>query len=370
MRHGSDVSERDAASSLGGERGVSPLVLPFLALGEVAYRAAIALWSASYAHGVLRAARAPRPVISVGNLTAGGNGKTPFVILLAGMLARRGVRVAVLSRGYRGQAERRGEVVVVSTGGGPRVGPEVAGDEPVLIAARTEARVVVARERLRAAELAVAELEAELLLLDDGFQHRRLARELDVVLVDAARPFGDGHLLPRGRLREPPSALARAHLVVAVDAASGGVDRVPGPWPGAPQVPPAAVGARVAPSGVLDPAGRSTPPGTLAGRRVALLAAIARPERFEATVRALGATVVLRAFYRDHAPLPGELVASVTAAAQRERADLVLTTEKDWFRLEPTARAGLFALAIALEVTHGAEVLDEALTSILGGPPA
>ena len=167
-----------------------------------------------YRSGFLKTEEAGVPVISVGNLTTGGTGKTPLVEWVALALAREGLRACVLTRGY-GRADESRRVVASD---GERVLAEVAecGDEPRLLAEKLlgAASVVCDRDRVGAARWARAELRAEVFVLDDGFQHLRIARDLDVVTLDATDPWGGGHFLPRGRLREPASALARADCVV------------------------------------------------------------------------------------------------------------------------------------------------------------
>ena len=167
-----------------------------------------------YRSGWLKSERVGAPVVSVGNLTAGGTGKTPLVEWAARALAREGLRACVLTRGY-GRADESRRVVASD---GARVLAEVAecGDEPRLLAERLlgAAAVVCDRERVAAARWAREALGAEVFVLDDGFQHLRLARDLDIVTLDATAPWGGGHMLPRGRLREPVSGLARADCVV------------------------------------------------------------------------------------------------------------------------------------------------------------
>jgi tetraacyldisaccharide 4'-kinase len=167
-----------------------------------------------YRSGILKTENVGAPVVSVGNLTAGGTGKTPLVEWAARSLAGEGLRACVLTRGY-GRADE-GRRVVASDGA--RVLAEVAecGDEPRLLAEKLlgVASVVCDRDRVAAAVWARAELGAEVFVLDDGFQHLRLARDLDIVTVDATAPWGGGHMLPRGLLREPVGALARADCVV------------------------------------------------------------------------------------------------------------------------------------------------------------
>jgi tetraacyldisaccharide 4'-kinase len=306
---------------------------------SLAFGAIVRVRGALYDRGWLAAERAARPVISVGNLAVGGTGKTPFVLLLVKKLAARGETPAILSRGYGAKRPPR-HAAVVSRGRGPELDAHVAGDEPVLLAKKSSARVVIARRRIEAAKIAAGELGATVLVLDDGFQHRRLARDLDIVLLDAADPFAGGRLLPSGRLREPPSALDRAGLLVLVGDPDARFDR-----------PAVRVIARAAP-----------PVPEIKGRRVALLAAIARPERFESTARALGAEIVHTDFHRDHRVLDARALEAFAIAAKAARAELLLTTEKDAAR-QPLP--GLIPLAIEHHIVAGEELLDRALDRVL-----
>ena len=167
-----------------------------------------------YRSGLLKAERVGAPVISVGNLTAGGTGKTPLVEWVARAVAAEGVRACVLTRGYG--REDVGRRVVVSDGERVLAGVREGGDEPVLLAESLKgfASVVCDRDRVSAARWTRASLGAQAFVLDDGFQHMRIARDLDIVTLDATAPWGGGHLLPRGLLREPPAALSRADCVV------------------------------------------------------------------------------------------------------------------------------------------------------------
>jgi tetraacyldisaccharide 4'-kinase len=155
----------------------------------------------------------PCRVISIGNLTLGGTGKTPVVEVVAGLLRREGIRVCVLSRGYGGRAQSG--ITVVSDGKRCLVSPEVAGDEPVLLAEHlADVPVIVGKDRYAAGMLAVESFGVDAIVLDDGFQHVQLARDLDILLLDAVRPLGNGRLFPRGDLRERPTAIARADAIV------------------------------------------------------------------------------------------------------------------------------------------------------------
>src|SRR6185436_2707745 len=256
-------------------------------------------WQLLYggAHGLRRrwyrgrAHRLPRPVLSVGNLHWGGTGKTPLVAAIAAHLRDRGLAVCILSRGY---ASRGRGVRVVSAGSGPLLGPLVAGDEPVLLAGELPGvAVIVGPDRRQAGEHALRRLDPrpDLFLLDDGFSHLALARDLDLVAFPAADPFAGGRLFPSGRLREPLAAIARAHAVLLTGASGAAASEDGGEG--------RALAEALRPYGFTGPgfasatrpgrprriaADRSElPPGT----RVFLVSAVARPDSFTATVRGL-----------------------------------------------------------------------------------
>ncbi|MFZ3207577.1 MAG: tetraacyldisaccharide 4'-kinase, partial [Geobacteraceae bacterium] len=166
-----------------------------------------------YRHGALRVNRLPRPVIAVGNLTVGGTGKTPMVALLCRDLLERGKRVTVLSRGYGGKAGK--EPRIVSDGRTLFLSPAEAGDEPYMLAVTMPGlAVVIGSDRYRAGLFALEHLAPDIFIMDDGFQHLRLWRDLNILLVDSRSPFGNGLTLPAGLLREPVGAMKRADLVV------------------------------------------------------------------------------------------------------------------------------------------------------------
>ena len=199
-----------------GFSGPPRLVLSALAGG---YRGLLGAREWLYGRGVLRSRTLACPVVSIGNLTVGGTGKTPAVELAAGTLAGLGRRVAIVSRGY---GRRSSGIQIVADMASIRLDPADAGDEPFLLARRLPGvSVVVGANRHDAARLAVARFGATAIVLDDGFQHRTLGKDLEIVMTRARRPWGNGRLLPHGPLREPLTALARADLIVAA-----GADRV------------------------------------------------------------------------------------------------------------------------------------------------
>ena len=202
------------------------LLLALLRLVAALFSGVTRLRAALYRRGWLRVYRAPVPVISVGNLAVGGTGKTPVTDYLVKELLARGLRVAVVSRGYGGSGVPGGGLV--SAGAGPLVGPPAAGDEPYLLARRNPQALVLVNPRRRAAvAAAVEEHGAQVVVLDDGFQHLAVARDLDIVLLDARRPLGNGYLLPAGRLREPVAALERADLLLFTRHSGGPLPALP-----------------------------------------------------------------------------------------------------------------------------------------------
>jgi tetraacyldisaccharide 4'-kinase len=288
---------------------------------EWSYRAGLAI-----ARAGAKAQKVGKPVISVGNLTAGGSGKTPLVIELARMLGEAGKRVAVVSRGYR---RRTRGLLVVHTPGGPVRPVDEAGDEPVLISLRCpDAGVVVGEDRVAACRLAVARFDPDVILCDDAFQHRKLHRDLDIVAVHARYGLGNVHLLPRGPLREPRSAIKRAGLVVFTHAPGADVTYL----------------RRIVPSSIPSAECSFIPTGLTEGtdlrpaspsieRPVFAACAVAHPEGFFETCRKAGLTLAgTRAFPDHHRYSPSD-VKDLSDLASQRGASAVVVTQKDLVRL-------------------------------------
>lgn len=321
-----------------------------LGIGGLGYRLGVAGRNAAFDRGWKTIRRAAVPVVSVGNLTLGGTGKTPMVEWLARWFRDRDVRVCLISRGY-GQAGSVNDEGMVLEENLPDV-PHLQGPD-----------------RARLAEIAVEELETQLILLDDGFQHRRLARDLDVVLLDALEPFGLGRLFPRGLLREPVGSLRRADLVVVSRADLVGEDRRR--WirdqvaRRAGSIP--VLESRHAPRDLVDGDGRAEPLGDLSGRRVAAFCGVGNPEGFRGTLAGLGVEIADLRIFPDHHPYDAGDVAGLRRWADALRPDLVLTTQKDLvkLRVSQVGATPLRALRIGLEPAGDAEPLNQLLSALL-----
>jgi tetraacyldisaccharide 4'-kinase len=300
------------------------------------YGGVVGARNALYEHRLIHSRRLQGAVISVGNLSAGGSGKTPFVILLGELLKTRGIRFDVLSRGYG--RKTRG-VLQVDPGGEPRD----FGDEPLLIARRLGAQVVVGEDRYEAGRFAESRFGPQFHLLDDGFQHRGLARDFDIVLVtpEDARD----RLLPVGRLREPLQSLQRADAVVLMSGASAESFPLPDKpvW-------------RVR-RGIIV---QSIPV------RPVVFCGIARPQNFLLQLRTAGVEPIAEAFFRDHHAYTEKDVCDLLQLGQRSEAGGFVTTEKDAINLGGylAALAPLVVVPVKMERADAANVVDTMLRVI------
>lgn len=332
---------------------------PALLLGALAggYRRLLEARAWLYDRGVLRSQALPCPVVSVGNLTVGGTGKTPAVELAVRTLGELGHRPAVVSRGYRRQS--RGVQVVADTAS-IRLDPEDAGDEPFLLARRLpRIPVIVGAHRYQAARLAVERFHATAVVLDDGFQHKTLVKDLEIVMTRARHPWGNGRLLPGGPLREPLAALSRAHLIVATGARTAmdleELRSAAARW--APHVP--VLTARYAPVECWEAERtRARPLDSLAGARLVAFAGIASPRAFGATLDDLGVVVLEEIAYPDHHWYSPDDIRRLSLRARQLGAEGLVTTEKDWVRLrrQPLPGHPLYVISVQLELLTGGDV--------------
>lgn len=310
----------------GKRRGIlDRLALAFLALFSVPYGLAVRLRAFAYAQGILRVNRLSRPIISVGNLTVGGTGKTPMVALVARLLMTRDKRVAVISRGYGGSLE--GETHIVSDGQRVFLSAAEAGDEPVHLATTVPGLMaVISTDRYAAGLLAQERLNPDIFILDDGFQHLRLHRDLNILLMDCHAPLGNGLVLPAGLLREPPAALKRADLVVYTRCSGAEAPTIHG------AIPSCRAGHALA--GVeLLPGGKRQQFTILHGRRGVAFAGIADPDAFFASLRAEGVDLAATVSFGDHCPYEEPEVARLMEAYRTAGADYLITTGKDAVKL-------------------------------------
>jgi len=346
------VAQPAAQSSVSSRRLAppEPAVRAAAALAPLAwlYGSVVEARRCLYDAGWLRARALDVPVISIGNLTIGGSGKSPMTAHVADILHRAGLRPAVISRGYRGS--HRGPATIVSSGKGPVAAASVAGDEPVMLARMLEGvPVIVSRRREDGATLAVQQMGARCVVLDDGFQHRALHRNLDILLLDSQEPPDAGRLLPAGRLREPLRAMGRAGAIVIMmrtgaAQARGEEEAILAAC--ARHAPRALVFHALArPADVVEAVpGRALPIETLRGVHAACFAGIAHPDRFFEDAETCGARVVARLPFGDHHPYDQADIDRIAGEASRAQADLILTTMKDLARLDPGALPGLHAL--------------------------
>lgn len=336
-----------------GERqGPLPAALRMLlAAAEPLYGAVVARKNRRYDNGNLPITRVAVPVISIGNLTVGGTGKTPFVVWLAKWFRQRNIAVTLISRGY-----------------GQRGGPN---DEAREIAATLpDVPQIQNPDRIAAAKQAIAEHQTQAIILDDAFQHRRLHRDLDMVLIDALEPFGYGHLLPRGLLREPVANLARAHVVALSRADAVSESRREEIRSIVTQHAPQAAWLELVhqPVTLIDHAGRSEPLSQWQGKSLAAFAGIGNPAGFQHTLARCGLNVSAFRALADHQDYSAAVVDSLANWLQTQSTiDAVVCTHKDLVKL-PRAAIGevpLRALQIELAITRGEDELTKLLQPLL-----
>lgn len=328
--------------------GLSRFALQVASLG---YRTAVGLRNIAYDRGWKSIARAPLPVVSIGNLTTGGTGKTPFAAFVARWFRERNVRVCFLSRGYRArEGELNDEALVLD---------QLCPDVPHL----------QNPDRVAAARVAAEELESQLLILDDGFQHRRLARDLDIVLIDALNPWGYGHLLPRGLLREPASSLRRAGLIVLtrVDQAdSASLDPLRHRLSLlAPRVPVAE--AAFVPECLIDSSGRIAPLDSLRDRDVLAVCGIGNPAAFRRTLDHLGCRIADFRTFPDHHPYTRTDIDGLIRWSAAHSAAAVVTTQKDLVKisLDTLGDRPLRAVQIGTRIVAGESAINTALDAVM-----
>ncbi len=339
-----------------------------LTVVSLGYRLVVGIRNSLYDRGLLKSHRASVPVLCVGNLTTGGTGKTPLVAWLARLVEGKGRRPAILTRGYKAHHSP-----------GEAGGAHPTTDEPAELAQGCPGvPVIVNGDRVAGAAEAVRNHDAQVLLMDDGFQHRRLGRDLDIVTIDATVPFGYGRLLPAGFLREPIGSLKRAGAVVLTRSDQVSEEALKQIESRIHKVRPDIAVARSvhAPVGARRSEGPDIGLEELEGKNVFAFCGLGNPNAFFATVQACGCVLAgSQAFNDHHAYTSGDL-ANLCQTAREKGAGLLLTTQKDWTKIaflsRPEDGPPVAYLAIELQFTSGREVLSALIERTLAGtiPPS
>jgi tetraacyldisaccharide 4'-kinase len=338
---------------------------------SVGYRIALATRECAYRLRLLGTGRLPCPVVSVGNITVGGSGKTPMVEQVALCLRELGATPAIVSRGYG--RDTRG-VAIVADRDGPRLPPRAAGDEPVLLADHLPGiPVVVGENRFEAGQVAVHRCGATAIVLDDGFQHRTLRKDLEILVVNGSAPWGNRRLFPRGPLREPLSALERADLVVVTnprtaadtEAATGTIVRHN-------RRAPVLIASYQLIGAFATQEGRDLPPDALAGRRLVAFAGLGWPRGFADTLEAARVGVADLVEYPDHHWFAQRDLEELADHARTVGAEGLITTEKDWIRLRSLTLPSVpvHVLRVQLQIDAQRERLLQILDRMLAGTAA
>ncbi len=308
-----------------------------------------------YKVGLLRSRCLPRPVISIGNITVGGTGKTPVTAYIARWLLQQRYKVAVLSRGYGGSLE--GQTIVVSDGATIMVNPGECGDEPFLLASTIPGlMVVIGTDRHAAGMLAMQQLDPDVFLLDDGFQHLRLQRDLNILLLDHSHPYGNGWTLPSGMLREPIRAGKRADLIIHTRCPNDVTDA---PFP--ENTPCCNAHHHIVDLLPLSGGNPISLPGNDTGKVLAFTG-IAEPTLFFNELESLGLNLVHTIRFPDHTSYTGVTVSELRDAMRQYGAEVAITTEKDGVKLRGLFNvAGLNILLARLElvISDPAPMLDQ-----------
>ena len=334
----------------GQRRGLSATLLRgLLRIAEVPYTWAVARRNRQFESGSREIHRVDVPVVSVGNLTMGGTGKTPIVAWLARWFREQEIRVTIVSRGYGAEAGAKNDEALELE--------EQLPDVPHL----------QNPNRVEAASTAIEELGSELILLDDGFQHRRLARDLDIVLVDATQPLGFGHVFPRGMLREPLAGFARADVIMLTRCDQVDAERRAEIRQSIARNAPDAVWVEVAfaPRCLRNASGEKAPVDSLAKRRVVAFAGIGNPAGFRQTLVDSGYDIAaFHEFADHHAYERTDIDGLVTAAAD---GDAVVCTHKDLVKigLDRLGSTPLWALEIGAQITQGEQELTAKLAKVV-----
>lgn len=311
-----------------------------------------------YAFNILPSHSLPRKVISIGNITVGGTGKTPVTIFLAEFYRKSGKKVAVLSRGYKGSASG---AAIVSDGNSLLLGPAEAGDEPYLIASRLKGvPVVVCPDRVKGGSLLIERFSPDIIILDDAFQHIRLKRDVNIVLIDSEEGFGPGYLLPRGILREPVSQLKRADFALIKGGPAKGVE-----WEALQKYSVPSMAFHYKASSVYDiDTGEELAAEALSGKKGVAVSGIANPASFIDTLSALKISFARTFSFPDHHSYSEKDIIEIEKAASGN--GFVITTEKDGVKLKGRIK-GAKVYALRIDAEMDTQLFNNYLSPMLRG---
>ncbi len=346
----------------------NPFILSLLSVPMNLYRFVTFLRNLFYDRHYFAIFRSECPVISVGNITIGGTGKTPFVAYLCRHFLEEGSTIAIASRGYGGK-KSSSDVLVVSNGKGQILcSAEECGDEPFLLAhTLQDVPVLISKKRSKAIEKAVQRFDPDIIVLDDGYQHRAVHRDIDILLIDATNPFGNYRLLPSGILREPIRNLSRAHIIVITRAEKEEefitLKRI---------IKTHNMNALVFQSShsllkfVDEDSGTTMHPEELSGKKVFAFCAIGNPAIFIMDLEKLGAEIVGRSFFRDHYRYSPADMKKIEKDALNAGAEIIVTTHKDIVNLGKSGSSALPLYYAELQtVIHSSEQFFSILEEML-----
>jgi len=329
------------------------------------YGSAVKIRKFGYHNNLIKPDTLPCYVMSIGNITVGGTGKTPLAIYMAKLFKDMGYKVAIISRGYKGGAEKKGGIV--SNGDSLLLDADRAGDEPYLIACELKGiPVIVGSNRIKAGRLAIKEFHPDVIILDDGFQHIKLFRNLDIVLLDTAHPFGNGHLLPRGTLREPVDALARGDIFILSrsDTVDGEtriktietINTLVHPKPVFQAVHVPYIKRVIKQDDAYRETGRidaAYDDNFLNHRKVVAFSGIAKNHVFEETLKQFGCFPLKIFSYGDHHQYKKKHMEDMVSFAKKHTADFIVTTEKDYVKIKNHTRTGMNLIVLDTRISFG-----------------
>lgn len=325
------------------------LILSPLLFFSSLYGIILKIRSFLYTSGLLKKRQLNAKVISIGNLTVGGTGKTPMVISIAEILMRNNKKTAILSRGYKSQEE--GRLRIVSDGKEIKLDPASAGDEPYLMAERLKGvSVLTSPDRYESGRYAIENFSAETIILDDGFQNLAIKKDMDILLIDAMDPFGSGYLLPRGILREPLSAIKKADIIIITKAdypenISDIIETVRLYNSHAPVFK-----AIYKPSELVNiKTGRKEDMNILKNKSVAIFSGIANPLSFSYLIKNTGADIAEEFIFNDHHLYTKDEIDRIKISAKK--ADMIITTEKDAVKIKSLIKEDFNIRAVRIDLS-------------------